>query len=125
MIRNLPQLFREPYCIFPSFPGVPKHKFLIMSCSKCNPHPPSKHATIAMRHDKLVLPNRTFQAEGCGTQVFTHHLGMAYMIYIWFLYGLYMVYIWCIYIYGLYMVYMVYMWFIHGLYMVYTCSYHP
>jgi hypothetical protein len=62
MISNLPQFFREPYSMFPSFPGVPKHKFLIISCSKCNPHPPSKHATIAMRHDKLVLPNRTFQA---------------------------------------------------------------
>ena len=32
-----------------------------------SPSAPSKHATIATRHDKLVLPINMFQAYACGT----------------------------------------------------------
>ena len=115
MISNLPQFFREPYSMFPSFPGVPKHKFLINFLLQVQPPP----AFEACHHcDETRQAGASQQnVPGLGlwdSGVFTHHLGMVYMIYIWFIY-IYMVYIWCIY-----MVYIWFIWFIHGLYMVYT-----
>ena len=114
-ISNLPQFFRETLLYVSFFSGRSKtqisHNFLLQvqpppafeACHHCDE---TRQAGASQQN----VPGLGLWDSG----VFTHHLGMVYMIYIWFIY-IYMVYIWCIY-----MVYIWFIWFIHGLYMVYT-----